>query len=375
MKVLSCAVVFVSVATSVLSMPKLDGVKDKENPEDAISFEDLEDFLNVQNVGVKNDVSNKLLGTGKKLLNVIMTASKKSKKAEQELKDDTKRLLDELVKGIDKTNNLYREYAEPALQSMLNTNVQLKDQRNKLNEVVFRVKFTLKDLKAIANAIFKGEITDDETINQVVNHQVALMRDLITETEKIIDAAHDVYNSIKETFAQVQLNMHVYKTEIQKILDSAKEDTIKHKTAVEASRAAIYTSCGGSTAYCIIFDIFLTFGACSAINAGVCGGMIATMEVAIAAEDPYYEELLARSNRAHTIAKGIYEEQKSLEEYLTKETSSLGRLDATLRTTNNNLKLSETIFKKNIPHLRKNYIAVLDNLENACQKYLDQEEL
>merc|ERR1712018_908364 len=153
-----------------------------------------------------------------------------------------KRLLNELVKGIDKTNDLYKEYAEPALESMLNTNVQLKDQRNKLNEVVFRVKFTLKDLKAIANAIFKGEITDDETINQVVNHQVALMRHLITETEKIIDAAHNVYNSIKETFAQVQLNMHVYKTELQKVLDSANKDTIKHDAAVKASRATIYSS-------------------------------------------------------------------------------------------------------------------------------------
>merc|ERR1711944_381274 len=114
---------------------------------------------------------------------------------------------------------------------------------------------------------------------------------------------------------------------------------------------------------------------CSAINAGVCGGMIATMEVAIAAEDPYYEELLARSNRAHTIAKGIYEEQKSLEEYLTKETFSLGRLDATLSIANKKLQLSETIFKKNIPTLRKRYIEALENLENSCQKYLDQEEL
>ena len=125
--------------------------------------------------------------------------------------------------------------------NLLNSKLQFAKQRNKLNEVAQRVKYTVKDLKAIAKSIFAGEITGDENINAIIEHQVVLVSELITKTEKIISDAHELYDNIKRTFAEVQLNLNTYKREIQNILDSAKDASHDRDIAIIASRSAIYS--------------------------------------------------------------------------------------------------------------------------------------
>ena len=83
----------------------------------------------------------------------------------------------------------------------------------------------------------------------------------------------------------------------------------------------------------------------------------------------------SRAQRALEIASDISKESDFLEKYLIKEEKALGYLDASISTAKNNLKLSKTIFKVNVPTLRQNYLTALDDLYDAAQKYLDQKEL
>jgi len=322
-----------------------------------------------------NDVSNKFIGSTKEILNIVNCTYQRARAAEEAVEKKTEEFLAQLTEGLEETKELYRNYAEPALRTMLNAKIQMKAQRNKLNEVAQRVKYTVKDLKAIAKSIFAGEITGDENINEIIEHQVALVSELITKTEKIIGDAHELYNNIKKTFAQVQLNLKAYKKAIQNILDSTQNTSNDRDTVIAASRASVYSACAFSTPICIAVDALGLVGICSAINLGVCGTMIAAMETSIAVTDPYYETLLERADRAFTIASEVLENQTLLEEYLRKETYTLGEWSATLSGAKSNLNLSKTVFKTNIPTLRKRYIEALEDLEKGAQKYLDQEEL
>ena len=132
--------------------------------------------------------------------------------------------------------------------------------------------------------------------------------------------------------------------------------------------------CATSAVYCGFADIFL-LGACSATNLAVCGTMIATMEIAVSATDLKYETFLSTTQLALTVAGRIQDEQKSLEKYLNRETKVLTNLDTSLGRVRSELKLSKTIFKVDIPTLRRNYLEALDELDTDAQAYLDQKEL
>ena len=99
------------------------------------------------------------------------------------------------------------------------------------------------------------------------------------------------------------------------------------------------------------------------------------MEVTVASIGPQARALLKKANEAYDTANKIYDDQDHLQTYLTKESRILGQLDAALSTTDNNLKLSNTIFKINAPTMRARYMQSLVDLELAAQQYLDQDEL
>ena len=103
--------------------------------------------------------------------------------------------------------------------------------------------------------------------------------------------------------------------------------------------------------------------------------MIATMEIAVSATDLKYETFLSTTQLALTVAGRIQDEQKSLEKYLNRETKVLTNLDTSLGRVRSELKLSKTIFKVDIPTLRRNYLEALDELDTDAQAYLDQKEL
>ena len=198
--------------------------------------------LNAPDVGVsKDDLSNAIIGSGKQLMSIATNAVKTSLKAEKKLRKDTEKYIEELTRGVNKTSKLYQKHAKPALEAILNTRVELKAQRNKLNEIVYRVMFNVKDFKAIANSIFNGEVKDEAMIDDLLKHQVAITTDLISQTKKIIDEANKVYKNVRESFSQVELSMSNYVSEIRKLRQAAEEKTAAHDKRVKVARASVYS--------------------------------------------------------------------------------------------------------------------------------------
>jgi hypothetical protein len=327
------------------------------------------------NVGANaNDVSNKLVGTGKKLLSIVVENGLNAKEAHAKILNGTAEMIAKLSAGVDGLEEKHKEFAIASAQQILESTIELKHTRNTLNEVVVRVKYTVKDLKALAQSIFDGEITEEDAIDRIINHQVAIMRDLIKETKEIIDSAKESYSKVRATFGQIENKLLQYKEAVRVIVDSNNKELAIHERDTEIARATVYTSCTTSTITCAFVDI-ITLGLCSGINAAVCIPIIATMEVAVGTVGPQAKLLLEKANEAYDDAREIYGDQEHLQTYLTKETRTLGNLDAALSTADNNLKLSDTIFKIDLPTLRSRYMQSLVDLELAAQQYLDQEEL
>jgi len=343
--------------------------------QDANSFEELEDYFSNMNAGADaNDVSNKIIGTGKKLLNIVVENVELAKKVHSKITKETEELITNLAAGLEGLENKHKEYAIASAEKILESTIKLRHTRETLNEVVQRVKYTIKDLKAIAQSIFDGEITEEDDIDRIINHQVAMMRDLIKETKEIIDHAKKDYKIVRDTFGAIQSKLLEYKEAVRVILDSSNINKAEHERNTEIARASVYSSCGTSTIACAFADIVL-LGACSGINAAVCIPIIATMEASVATVGPQAEALAKKANEAYAAASKIYKDQDNLQAYLTKETRMLGHLDAALSTADNNLKLSNTIFKINVPTMRSRYMQSLVDLELAAQQYLDQDEL
>lgn len=353
----------------------------REEDADSESIDSLEAILN--NIGQagleaakKADLPETVIGTGKALLGIVNQNVKKAISVESKLQKEAEELFNEITAGIEKTDELYKAYAEPALKAILQNKQSLKFERIKLNEIVHRVKFTLQNVKASAQSIFNGEVTNKTMIEKILNHDVTQMQNLIKETSEIIDNAQKIYHGISASYGELQVTLLTYKSEVQKIVDDVEESIATHEKRVEISRGSIYSSCVASSTTCIVLDaLMITWGLCGAINAGVCIPLVATLELAAYGEGSNYDILLERADRAYKVAAKIHDEQKAIEEYLKKEVFTLGRLDAALTSAKYSLDLSETMFMNNFPTQRKRYIDSLDQLDAAAQAYLDQAEL
>ena len=148
--------------------------------------------------------------------------------------------MKELISNINHKDELYKNYARPALISLIDQQQLLKDQRFKLDEIVLRVKFTVKNVKASAQAIFQGQITDEKVIKMLINHDITQMQELIKETEKVIAEAKKVYAKVTQAFGLMKTNIVTYTAEVEKLLDKTNRSIETLNNKFTTARIIVY---------------------------------------------------------------------------------------------------------------------------------------
>ena len=187
----------------------------------------------------KAEVDDVILDSGKALVKFVNESLKMVEATQRDLEEQSKGLFKEITAYIEHSEELYVKYAKPALISILQCRENLKGERLKLTEVVTRVKYTVQNVKASAQAIFRGEITDESVIKMLVKHEIRQMQDLINKTFAVIDEAKKVYQAVANTFGLVKSNISTYQAEIQKFLNDNNELSNKATYRTRVTRKKI----------------------------------------------------------------------------------------------------------------------------------------
>lgn len=332
------------------------------------------DFLpaNLPNI---SGVADSILKGGEELLNVVEELQDKTKKIYVEQIRKTERILLQLQQGIDKLDEKHKTFAAEAMGLVFDVKTTLRITRTDLNGIARRLVSGMDELKALAQAIFSGEVTDEDEINTILNWNVVAASNMIKEGQKKVDQAQKDYENVGEKLASIKEKLKQYKQFIDAIVNSEHAQAQKHNTDGTIARGSIYGTCATSTTVCIFVDIFGAFGACSAINAGTCLGLIGSMETAIAVFKGRLEYFNGQASKAQETVREVLQDQKLLLDYFIKEKNTLDGLDVALSATEQNVDRSKDLFFINIPSLRSHYLASLDKLKQAAQDYLDQPEL
>jgi len=320
-------------------------------------------------------VADSILRGGEQLLNVVEDLREKTKKIYVSQIKKTERILLQLQQGIDKLDEKHKTFAAEAMGLVFDVKTTLRITRTELNGVARRIISGMEELKALAQAIFSGEVTDVDEINKILNWNVVAARNMIKEGQEKVDQAQKDYEDVGEKIASIEEKLTQYKLFVNAIVNSERAQVQKHNTDGAIARGSIYGSCATSTIVCIFVDVLGTYGACSAINAGTCANLIGTMEAAIAVVKANLEYFNGQASKALETVEGVLRDQKLLLDYFIKEKNTLDGLDAALSQTKQNVDRSKDLFFINIPSLRSHYLASLDKLKQAAQDYLDQPEL
>ena len=184
-------------------------------------------------------MDNVILDSGKALVKFVDESLKMVEATQRDLEKQSKELFKEITAYIEHSEELYVKYAKPALISILQCRENLKGERLKLTEVVTRVKYTVQNIKASAQAIFRGEIKDESIIKMLVKHEITQMQDLINKTLAVVDEAKKVYQAVANTFGLVKTNISTYQAEVQKFLNDTNELTNKTADRTKVARTKI----------------------------------------------------------------------------------------------------------------------------------------
>jgi len=364
---------------SSLPLENMSYMRNKRSAEDDSSVEDdieesLESLDTLEDMK-DEDFAKDILTGGKNMLEFVQNMQTHAKETYEKQIKETQETLKSIMQGIETLDEKHKTIAAEAVTEVLKVKTILRVTRTELNELAERIIDAMDEFKATALTVFNGEVTTKEDIEDILSFDYETMKTLIGEGQLLIDKAQEAYADVGASLTKIEDNLTKYEQFVNAIVNDEKRAVDFHESSVMISRATIYSSCATSTTVCIFVDIFMTFGACSAINAGTCGGIIASMESTIAAVKANLQALEGRAEQAHSLVNDLLDDQKKLMTYFVEEKDYLARLDSRLTSANSNLKRSKVLFFKNIPTLRKRYIQSLDNLKKAAQDYLSQPEL
>eukprot|EP00092_Neocalanus_flemingeri_P026645 GFUD01028880.1.p1 GENE.GFUD01028880.1~~GFUD01028880.1.p1 ORF type:complete len:378 (-),score=120.00 GFUD01028880.1:109-1242(-) len=288
--------------------------------------------------------------------------------------------LDTLLEAVNEKqiilNANHTTWAAKNIGLFVNAKVKLQASRNVLNVLAQRTANAVEDLREYNKAIFGGEI-DPEVLKYYVKKATAAMKKLIKETDKEIDAVKIIYKEVGETFGEIKENVKTYERFLTAFKKNETMIVESFETKTDIARGITYSILTTSTVSCIFVDISLTFGLCSAINAGVVAGVVGTTEIALATLLPGLPAALDAAEEVLVDVQKILEQNEDFQTYLGKETLAVKRwelaLDAVEDRLNNSTK--QIYFSDKFAVERKNFERALDKLEDAAEDYLAQSEL
>jgi len=337
--------------------------------------------VNIENVGTILDL---MIKSGGSVKNVIDKFSNLSNlEMVETLVEESEDIITRLQQGVSEINEKHRSYAGEALKDMIFIKLQLKTSRISLNDLAQRTLFAVADLKAFSEAFFADDREAiSETSNVVdlrnaekidyVKEQMAVMVNLINDTNTKINEVRTIYSEIRERMSSVEEKLVQYKLVVEHLLKNETSDGANYQVY---ARSGVYTSAGISTTACIVADILGAMGFCSLINAAAVTGSTITLEVALANMRANLETLKKDGEMAIADVQELMATQDEVEEYLYKEEQTLVFWAAALQLVERKVANTDRLFLKAPRIVKQRYINSLDELHRAAQNYLDQEEL
>ena len=148
-------------------------------------------------------------------------------------------------------------------------------------------------------------------------------------------------------------------------------------------RKGVYISTGGTvataTVVCIVVDVLITWGICSAVNLGVSTAVtltaVASTELTLASWNTNLAALKKRGEGAIAQVEAMLEEQDVMEMYLRKEEKILVRWGIMIDIVKEKVTNKERLFLRAPVVIQRMYLKSLDDLRRAAQDYLDQKDL
>jgi uncharacterized protein YukE len=234
-----------------------------------------------------------------------------------------------------------------------------------------RTVFAVEDLKAFSESVFNDEIAEEDK-KEYVKEQTFIMKNIIKETGDKMEEIKNIYKEMKNKFSGIKSNLVQYKLAVSSLLHNSSNAA---GTTSMKGRAAVYSSAAGTTIACIIADILGALGICSAINAAVVASAATSLEVTLANMRNNLETLQQNGERAINDVEDLLNAQEDVEEYFFEEKKNLEFWEVALDALEAKLSRSDKIFFKDLPTIRERYIQSLDELGNAAQNYLSQDNL
>merc|ERR1712013_418788 len=199
-----------------------------------------------------------------------------------------------------------------------------------------------------------------------VKEQMAVMVNLINDTNTKINEVRTIYSEIRERMSSVEEKLVQYKLVVEHLLKNETSDGANYQVY---ARSGVYTSAGISA------DILGAMGFCSLINAAAVTGSTITLEVALANMRANLETLRQDGELAIADVQVLMATQDEVEEYLYKEEQTLVFWAAALQLVERKVANTDRLFLKAPRIVKQRYINSLDELHRAAQNYLDQGEL
>jgi len=362
----------------------------EEGSGEIIEIQDIEiNGASLENIGGILDI---LISSGDSVKNVIDKFNDATQaKAVQELVDEAEEIIVRLQQGVGEINEKHRTFAGEALKEMLHIKVLLKNSRLSLNELAKRTVFAVDDLKAFSEAIFANDNNEDYETNDLldlrssmpssqdyvekmeyVKEQMTVMKNLIADTKAKVDEVKKIYSDVKLRMTKIEENLISYKVMVSHLL---KNETSEGVNKASGARTAIYSSAGASTVLCIVVDILGAMGICSGINGAAVATSAITLETALFKMKENLETLERDGELAIADVQKLMKDQEDIEDYLYKEEQALAFWVAALEGVERKIANPDRIFFQTLPVIRERYLQSLQDLGEAAQSYLDQEEL
>merc|ERR1712061_305764 len=379
MQLLPSSTVLLGVIPTIFAFPSdSEGVEGLLVPDLGISG--IHD-INVENVGTILDL---MIKSGGSVKNVIDKFSNLSNlEMVEELVEESEDIITRLQQGVSEINEKHRSYAGEALKDMIFIKLQLKTSRVSLNDLAQRTMFAVTDFTAFSEAFFADDTEAISEISNVVDlrnaekmdyvkEQMAVMVNLINDTNTKINEVRTIYSEIRERMSSVEEKLVQYKLVVEHLLKNETSDGANYQVY---ARSGVYTSAGISTTACIVADILGAMGFCSLINAAAVTGSTITLEVALANMRANLETLKKDGELAIADVQELMATQDEVGGDLYKEEQTLVFWAAALQLVERKVANTDRLFLKAPRVVKQRYINSLDELHRAAQNYLDQEEL
>ena len=281
----------------------------------------------------------------------------------ESLKEAEKNILemDAELKLLEKEEYAFEDNYFPAYNEAKS---YLRETRQGLRKLADRTVADVRDMKFLLETIDENN-KDPFFLKKAISD----MKNLMISTLETLTEAKEKYNSALETFDNLNSAIATHHRKLEKMVN---KNSAEYKAWTTKTRAGTYGSIAATTVGCIIADILVSFGACSAVSlpASITAGT--AIEVAIAEYSAEMEKLVTITGRMLKNGKTVDQDINDAIDILTEEIDLINNWANSAELVSNNIdKYPQEYLKKYIT-IRTVFINGLDDLKIASETFLAQ---